>query len=214
MSAPDCSLLDAVARRLIPLFRDPGTDREAARRAALAALAAFNPQTLVDPLVIGRILALTLAAIAATAEAIDPAHPPSRQIQFMGKANTLSRSAQQAEAALAKSRQQSHSQAELRQIPQAKPDPRAEPRPTPQVEPVKPRPAPMPVTAPSPDAAIQTLIEQAMAEFSAAVPPHLLGNQRKPSLRQALMQGTSSLAYAASASPAPNLGTSLRITNK
>ncbi len=90
-------LLYAVIERITPLFK--GTERGAtyARYAAGEAIAAFNPESRADYASIGRILALSLSSITAAAQSVDPDLAEDQQIRFLTKAQSLSRTADQAE---------------------------------------------------------------------------------------------------------------------
>jgi hypothetical protein len=90
-------LLYAVTERLTPLFKGAERGATYARYAAGEAIAAFNPQSRADYASIGRILALSLSAITAAAQSADPDLPEEQQIRFLTKAQSLSRTADQAE---------------------------------------------------------------------------------------------------------------------
>jgi hypothetical protein len=99
---PDQRVVAAILRRLIAFFLGPDDDADAAYAAALEALLDYRPASLTDYLAAARHIALSFAALVASAKAIDPATAEKPQLQFLGKANTLSRTAQQTEAALAR----------------------------------------------------------------------------------------------------------------
>jgi hypothetical protein len=90
-------LLYAVIERLIPLFKGTERGETYARYAAGEAIAAFNPESRADYASIGRILALSLSAITAAAQSVAPDLSGEQQIRFLTKAQSLSRTADQAE---------------------------------------------------------------------------------------------------------------------
>ncbi|HYZ25251.1 MAG TPA: hypothetical protein VE690_24210, partial [Rhodopila sp.] len=136
----------AIAKSLIPLFLGDDTDRPAARAAALAALAAYHPDTLTDYLTAARAIAFSLGAVAATAIALEPELPPKQQLQSLTRANSFARLAQKAEAALEKARQHR---------PVHTPPHAPEPEP----------PFTLPTTPEEEEAMIHALINQTMAEI-------------------------------------------------
>jgi hypothetical protein len=173
VTSPDDSLLGAIAERLIPLFLTSTQSEDQARAAALEAIEAYHPHSPADLANIARILAFSLAAIAAIGKAADPSLEPNLQLRYFGKANTLSRSADQAERVMMQRR---HQPVRPRQ---------------PQAPPPQPKAKPEPAPPPSNDA-ILAQVDAAMAEFSALQPPHAQAKPpAPPSFRQALHQRTS-----------------------
>jgi hypothetical protein len=102
--SPTQRAVHAIAKTLIPLFLAEDQDKAAARAAALAALAAYQPETLTDYLAAARAIAFSLGAIAATGTALDAELPARQQLQCLTRANSFARLAQKAEAALEKAR--------------------------------------------------------------------------------------------------------------
>lgn len=205
------AILEAVASKLVWLFRDPDESRQTARTAALQAIAACNPQTPLECLLVGRMLALSLSAIDAAGKAATPGCPDRLRLQYLTKTNTLSRQAQQAEAEWARLRVPPRPQPQLNSQPQPqrqtqkqpekqpKPQPQTAP-PKPQAVPSQPRPAtpgpavPRPAAPPPADAALQALLDLATAAATrpapAAAPLTASSAPRSPSFRESLLQRT------------------------
>ncbi|HYZ22242.1 MAG TPA: hypothetical protein VE690_08805 [Rhodopila sp.] len=202
MSDTGDAILEAVASKLVWLFRDPDDSRQTARTAALQAIAACNPQTPLECLLVGRMLALSLSAIDAAGKAATPGCPDRLQLQYLTKTNTLSRQAQQAEAEWARLRVPSRPQPQptLRPQPQQQPEKQPKPQPQaappkPQAAPAQPRPAtPGPAVPPPADAALQALLDLAATAAtrpgSSASPLAASSPPRSPSFRESLLQRT------------------------
>jgi hypothetical protein len=97
-------VLVALARRLLRHFLAEDGDRTAAFAAALHALLACHPESLTDALAAARLIALSFATLIASDKAADPDIPERQQLQYLTKTNTLCRTAQKAEAAIARPR--------------------------------------------------------------------------------------------------------------
>ncbi|HYZ20745.1 MAG TPA: hypothetical protein VE690_01185, partial [Rhodopila sp.] len=174
MSTPTQRAIHAIAKTLIPLFLCDDTDRPAARAAALAALAAYHPDTLTDYLTAARAIAFSLGAVAATGIALDPELPPKQQLQTLTRANSFARLAQKAETALDKARQHRPPPHTPPHMPEPEPAivaPTAAPQPT---QPHRPDNATPPRATPAPsdivssaatpaDAAINALLDRFMS---------------------------------------------------
>ncbi|HYZ22607.1 MAG TPA: hypothetical protein VE690_10665, partial [Rhodopila sp.] len=155
---PDQRVVAAILRRLIAFFLGPDLDADAAYAAALEALLDYRPAGLTEYLAAARHIALSFAALVASAKAIDPATAEKPQLQFLTKANTLSRTAQQTEAALAR---------------RPSPQPAAQPTPQPAT-----RPAAQPAVQPAAQSTARPAAEPAL---------HYLSNEEADALVNSVM---------------------------
>jgi hypothetical protein len=113
---PDDGLLARIADQITPLFQTSTTDPAFARATALGALAAYYPESAADYVNIARILAFSMAALAALGIAATDL-PPAQKMRYFGRANALNRSADQTERMMTQ-RRRNH-----RANPPAEPDP-------------------------------------------------------------------------------------------
>jgi hypothetical protein len=97
---PDLGLVYSIADRLVPFFTGFGRDESFALRAALSTIAAYRPAQRMDYADIARHVAFSLSSLTALGHAETPGLPEATQLRYLGKANTLSRSAEQAQRAL------------------------------------------------------------------------------------------------------------------
>jgi hypothetical protein len=93
-------LLDRLADHLAPLFVTSVSALPIARLMAGRAIAAYQPQTQADLISIGRIIAFSMSALAALGRAASEDMAPALQLRYLGRANTLNRSADQSERAM------------------------------------------------------------------------------------------------------------------
>lgn len=91
------TIVHQIAMLLLPAA---GGDQDAARRAATAAIAAYDPKTEAELTLAARIISFSLQAIEALGQAADPAMPLTRVFRLRGGAVSLSREAQKAERQL------------------------------------------------------------------------------------------------------------------
>jgi hypothetical protein len=101
---PAEGLLESIVFRLTPLFMQPGRTEQDAARMARNAIAAYEPRAADEYAIIGRIIADTLNALTLSARLADPNLPETQLLRLASKANSLSRSAQQAERLLLQNR--------------------------------------------------------------------------------------------------------------
>ncbi len=90
-------VLFSVAGQLAPLFETKDTDPDDARQSAMSALAAYHPESRADFVNIARILAFSMASLAALGLAVADDLPPAAKMRYFGRANALNRSADQSE---------------------------------------------------------------------------------------------------------------------
>ncbi len=90
-------LLRHIAERITPLFEVGGTGKTDALETAISALAAYDPRSRADFVNIARILAFSLASLAALGLAAADDLPPAQKMRYFGRANALNRSADQTE---------------------------------------------------------------------------------------------------------------------
>ncbi len=141
-------LLVSVAVQLAPLFETADTDPDYARKSALSALTAYQPESRADFVNIARILAFSMATLAALGMAAADDLTPALKMRYFGRANALNRSADQSERTMMQRRR------DQRANPSAERPAHLGPRPA------DPEPSPD-------DAAIDAAIEEAMAAYRA-----------------------------------------------
>ena len=141
-------VLFSVAGQLAPLFETKDTDPDDARQCAMSALAAYHPESRADFVNIARILAFSMASLAALGMAVANDLPPAAKMRYFGRANALNRSADQSERIMMQRRR------EQRANPCAELPAHLRPRPA------DPEPSPD-------DAAIDAAVEEAMAAYRA-----------------------------------------------
>ncbi len=110
MPDPSPDLLDPllrhVAERITPLFETGSTDKADARAAAISALAAYDPKSRADFVNIARIIAFSIASLAALGLAAAEDLPPAQAMRYFGRANALNRSADQTERTMMQRRRE------------------------------------------------------------------------------------------------------------
>ena len=94
---PEIGLMVSAAEHLIPLFESTVIDRLLARRMAVSALYAYNPETRADFVSAARIIAFSMAALALLGKTASPDMTMPEQMRAFGRANALNRSADQSE---------------------------------------------------------------------------------------------------------------------
>ncbi len=97
------TIVNQVAMLLLPAA---GGDLDAARQAATATIAAYDPKTEAELALAARIVGFSLQAIEALAQAANPELPLTRVLRLRGGAVSLSREAQKAERQLEQRRKQ------------------------------------------------------------------------------------------------------------
>ena len=142
-------VLFSVAGQLAPLFETKDTDPDDARQSAMSALAAYHPESRADFVNIARILAFSMASLAALGMAVADDLTPALKMRYFGRANALNRSADQSERIMMQRRR------EQRANPPAERPAHLRPRPA------DPEPSPD-------DAAIDAAVEEAMAAYRAS----------------------------------------------
>ncbi len=117
---PQIGLMVAAAEHLIPLFETESIDGPLARRMAISALYAYNPETRADFVNAARIIAFSLAALALLGKTASPDMTMPEKMRAFSRANALNRSADQSERTMMQRRRHDNSN------PQAdQPDPYA-----------------------------------------------------------------------------------------
>ncbi len=142
-------LLFSVAGQLAPLFETKDSDPDQARKSAMSALAAYHPESRADFVNIARILAFSMASLAALGLAAADDLTPALKMRYFGRANALNRSADQSERIMMQRRR------DQRANPPAELPAHLRPRP------VNPEPSPD-------DAAIDAAVAEAMAAYRAS----------------------------------------------
>ncbi|WP_428485737.1 hypothetical protein [Rhodopila sp.] len=94
---PVFGLIECLANRLAPLFVAGRDDLPVAQAMAVCAIASYQPRTHADCINSARVIAFSMAALAALGRAASEDMPPALQLRYLGKANTLNRSAAQGE---------------------------------------------------------------------------------------------------------------------
>jgi hypothetical protein len=94
---PRMGLLLTVADHLIPLFNIGAIDAPLARRMALSAVYAYDPETPADFINVGRTIAFSMAALGLLGKAASADMTFPQQMRAFGRANALNRSADQSE---------------------------------------------------------------------------------------------------------------------
>jgi hypothetical protein len=141
-------LLHHVVDKITKLFETNGADSAFARKVALSALAAYHPESHADIVNIARILAFSMASLAALILAAADDLSPAQKIRYFGRANALNRSADQTERMMMQRRR-------LQRV-----DPSAK------------RPAdstPLSPIPPEQSAALEAMVDEAMATYRATV---------------------------------------------
>jgi hypothetical protein len=87
----------SVAELLTPLFNTGSVDVELARRMAVSAIDAYQPETRADFINVGRTIAFSMAALALLGSAASADMTMSQKLRTLGRANALNRSADQSE---------------------------------------------------------------------------------------------------------------------
>ena len=144
---PKIGLMVCAAEHLIPLFKAGDIETSLARRMAISALYAYEPETRADFVNAARTIAFSMAALALLGKAASNDMTIAEQMKAYGRANALNRSADQSERAM--TRRRCYQQANL---PDQPPDQASEP-PPPDRE--------------TDDAQMQAAIAGAMAEYLA-----------------------------------------------
>lgn len=151
-------LIIAAADHLVPLFRSAAADIHLARRMALDAINAYEPQSRADTLSIARTIAFSMAALALIGAGAASDLPLPQKLRVLGRANALNRSADQTERVMLQRRRHRHA---------GPPTPR--PNPPAETKPAASTPAePTPDDFASDDAYLQAAIGEAMKEYLAA----------------------------------------------
>ena len=98
-TAPHSSdaLLHRLAAQLMPLFQQDAADPLVATQGALAAIAAYQPESRADFVNIARIIAFSMATLSALGLAAAADVLPAQRMRYFGRANALNRSADQSE---------------------------------------------------------------------------------------------------------------------
>jgi hypothetical protein len=94
----------ATADHLIPFFKVGSTDSALARKMAISAIAAYDPETRADCINIARTIAFSMAALALLGKATSSDMTMPEQMRAYGRANTLNRSADQSERTMMRRR--------------------------------------------------------------------------------------------------------------
>ncbi len=94
---PSDALLHRLAAQLMPLFQQDAADLLVAKQGALAAIAAYQPESRADFVNIARIIAFSMATLSALGLAAADDVPPAQRMRYFGRANALNRSADQSE---------------------------------------------------------------------------------------------------------------------
>lgn len=111
---PQAGLMLSVAEHIILLFQVSGIDVPTARRMAVSALYAYEPETRADFVNAARTIAFSMASLALLGRAVSGDMPMTEQMRAYGRANGLNRSADQSERAMMQRRryQLAHAPAE------------------------------------------------------------------------------------------------------
>ena len=97
---PNLGLRFTLADQLIPLFNTGAIGVPLARRMALGALEAYNPESRADYVNVARTIAFSIAALALLGHAAAEAVPMTEKMRAYGRANALNRSADQSERSM------------------------------------------------------------------------------------------------------------------
>jgi hypothetical protein len=114
----------------------------------MSALAAYHPESRADFVNIARILAFSMASLAALGMAVANDLPPAAKMRYFGRANALNRSADQSERIMMQRRREQRANPRAELLAHLRPRP-ADPEPSPD------------------DAAIDAAVEEAMAAYRA-----------------------------------------------
>jgi hypothetical protein len=94
---PRLGLMFAAAHHLLPLFRIGTIDDRLARQMAVSAIESYHPETRADYVNVARIIAFSMTALALLGKTVSPDMALPEQMRAYGRANALSRSADQSE---------------------------------------------------------------------------------------------------------------------
>ena len=121
---PQFGLMVSSAEHLIPLFRIGGVDTPLARRMAISAMYAYEPETRADFVNVARTIAFSMASLALLGKAAAEDMPLAAQMRAYGRANALNRSADQSERTMMQRRrhQLAHPPADQADAPAPEPD--------------------------------------------------------------------------------------------
>jgi hypothetical protein len=147
---PQYGLVVAVGEQIVSLFKTPQVTLTQAREATVLALHAYHPEGQADHVSAARILAFSMAALSALRLAAAEDVPLAMKLRLFDRANSLNRSADQAERRMAERRQ------DLQASPPVVAADRRQPPAVPAADPL------------FDDAAIAAAVEEAMAAFHTA----------------------------------------------
>jgi hypothetical protein len=162
---PKIGLMYCAATHLIPLFKLGSIDIGLARKMAVSAIAAYEPESRADYVNVARTIAFSMAALAVLGRTASGDMSHAEQMHAYGKANTLNRSADQSERTMMR-RWKYHETNQSTPNPQERTEVPIDPTP----EPVQPVDAAM-------EAEIGAAIAEAMRQYhgdatqAAAQPP-------------------------------------------
>jgi hypothetical protein len=178
---PFYPLIEGTVLRLAPLFSRQGrTDQEALTMASRA-ITSYQPQSPSEIPIIVRIIMCTFNALEASTDALDPDLTDAERFRLIGRANSLSRTAAQAERLLFQTNSAARAtvmppeaKPHAAKSPDAKPPEAKPPEPKPtrqppeaQTKPAPPGPRPEPPTA----AQMRADLEQLQQHFRDQSPP-------------------------------------------
>jgi hypothetical protein len=119
---PEIGLMFCAANHLIPLFKADSIDDTLARRMAVSALYAYQPETRADFVNVARTIAFSMAALALLGQAASLDMTMPEKMRTFGRANALNRSADQSERTMMQRRRQQKASPQTEQ-PQQAPEP-------------------------------------------------------------------------------------------
>jgi hypothetical protein len=119
---PKIGLMFSVADLLIPLFKTGSIDVKLARRMAVSAIEAYQPETRADYVNIARTIAFSMSALALLGKAAAADLTPAETMRTFSRATALNRSADQSERSMMQRRRYLNANPPPEQPPAATPE--------------------------------------------------------------------------------------------
>jgi hypothetical protein len=108
---PRIGLMFTISDHLVPLFTTGSVDANLARRMAVSAIEAYDPETRADYVNVARTIAFSISALALLGQAAAPDMTVAEKMRAYGRANALNRSADQSERTMIQRRRQANTRA-------------------------------------------------------------------------------------------------------
>jgi hypothetical protein len=103
---PRIGLMFTISDHLVPLFTTGSVDANLARRMAVSAIEAYEPESRADYVNVARTIAFSISALALLGQAAAPDVTMAEKMRAYGRANALNRSADQSERTMMQRRRQ------------------------------------------------------------------------------------------------------------